>query len=154
MAAEGSPATVASHFADAERQETAANLGMWIFLTTEVLFFGVLFAGYTVTRVLHADAFALAGRHTDVLLGSINTAVLLTSSLTMALAVRAGSIGWRRRCVAWLAVTLVLGTVFLGIKGYASGTSNGWKGWCLVCTSTMPVRTSPASSCSSSCTSS
>jgi cytochrome c oxidase subunit 3 len=118
MAAEGSPATVASHFADAERQETAANLGMWIFLTTEVLFFGVLFAGYTVTRVLHADAFALAGRHTDVLLGSINTAVLLTSSLTMALAVRAGSIGWRRRCVAWLAVTLVLGTVFLGIKGY------------------------------------
>jgi len=118
MAAEGTSAMAASHFADAEQRETAATFGMWIFLATEVLFFGVLFAGYTVSRVQHAEAFILAGRHTDVLLGSINTAVLLTSSLTMALAVRAGSVGWRRSCAAWLVLTAVLGVAFLAIKGY------------------------------------
>lgn len=118
MASEGNPGVVASHFADAQHQETAASFGMWIFLGTEVLFFGVLFAGYTVSRFLHPEAFALGGRHTDVLLGSINTAVLLTSSLTMALAVRAGSAGWRRGCLTWLVLTAVLGAAFLGIKGY------------------------------------
>jgi len=118
MAAEGNPTMVASHFADAEHQETAANLGMWIFLATEVLFFGVLFAGYTVTRLLHPAAFVEGGGHTDVLLGSINTALLLTSSLTMGLAVRAGSAGWRRSTLSWLTLTAVLGAVFLGIKGY------------------------------------
>jgi cytochrome c oxidase subunit 3 len=58
MAADSTPAIVASHFSDADNQETAATLGMWIFLATEVLFFGVLFAGYAVTRLIHPEAFA------------------------------------------------------------------------------------------------
>jgi cytochrome c oxidase subunit 3 len=109
---------VADHFADAAQQETAATLGMWVFLGTEVLFFGVLFVGYTLSRVQHPEAFVLAGQRTDVLLGSVNTAVLLTSGLTMVLAVRAGAAGWRRACATWLVLTAILGIAFLGIKGY------------------------------------
>jgi cytochrome c oxidase subunit III len=118
MAADSTPAIVASHFSDADNQETAATLGMWIFLATEVLFFGVLFAGYAVTRLIHPEAFGNGGRHTDVLLGSINTAILLTSSLTMGLAVRASSVGWRRSPVTWLTLSAILGVAFLVIKGY------------------------------------
>ena len=118
MIAEGNSIKVASHFANARQQETAARFGMWIFLATEVLFFGVLFTGYTLTRFLHPEAFVEGGRHTNVILGSINTAVLLTSSLTMGLAVRAGEAGWRRSGATWLAVTAILGAIFLGIKGY------------------------------------
>ena len=88
-----------------------------MFLATEVLFFGVLFASYTVSRILHSQAFAAANHHTDVVLGSINTAVLLTSSLTMALTVRAGALGARRATSGWLVLTALLGVAFLVIKG-------------------------------------
>ncbi len=81
--------SVAHQFDDREQQKEAATLGMWIFLGTEILFFGGMFLAYTVYRWLYPDAFALASHHMDVTLGAINTAVLLTSSLTMALAVRA-----------------------------------------------------------------
>lgn len=118
MSADGTPSMVADQFADAAQQETAATLGMWVFLATEVLFFGVLFVGYTLSRVQHPEAFALAGQHTDVVLGSINTALLLTSSLTMSLSVRAATLGWRRACTSWLVLSAILGIVFLGIKGY------------------------------------
>jgi cytochrome c oxidase subunit 3 len=117
MAAEGSP-PVASQFADRTHQERAAVLGIWVFLATEALFFGTLFASYAIGRVLHPQAFAEATSHTDVVIGSINTTLLLTTSLTMSLAVRAGAAGWRRRCVAWLVVTVILGLAFLGLKGY------------------------------------
>jgi len=117
MAAEGSP-SLASQFADRTHQQRAAVLGIWVFLATEALFFGTLFASYTIGRVLHPQAFAEASSHTDVVLGSINTALLLTTSLTMSLAVRAGAAGWRRPCVTWLVVSVVLGLAFLGLKGY------------------------------------
>jgi cytochrome c oxidase subunit III len=95
---------------------STGELGMWVFLTTEVLFFGVLFFGYTVTRLHHPAAFAQASRHTDVLLGSINTAVLLTSSLTMALAGRSAQ-SKNRRASRWLlTATFALGLLFLGLK--------------------------------------
>lgn len=104
-------------FSASERKKETATLGMWVFLATEVLFFGVLFGGYLLIRLVHSEAFAIASQRTDLALGSINTAVLLTSSLSMALAVRASSLGVRRGAAGWLLVTLLLGLLFLGIKG-------------------------------------
>ena len=92
-------------------------LGMWVFLVTEVLFFGGLFAAYAVYRGWYPEAFAAASHHLDVTLGTINTVVLITSSLTMALAVRAAQTGDRQKLVLFLWLTIALGTVFLGIKG-------------------------------------
>lgn len=104
-------------FDDSEQRRAAARTGMWIFLATEILFFGVMFFGYTATRIHFPDAFAAASRHTDVVLGSINTAVLLTSSLTVALAVLAAKNGDARRTTRLLVATLLLGVVFMAIKG-------------------------------------
>ena len=97
-------------------EQTVGELGMWVFLVSEMLFFSVLFFGYLVTRLHHPLGFAAASRHTDVLLGSVNTAVLLTSSLTMALAGRSVSHGGKRGSTALLAATAALGTVFLALK--------------------------------------
>src|SRR5438552_3914660 len=89
---------------------TAATLGMWVFLATEVLFFSVLFFGYAMTRLHYPQAFAAASRRTDIVLGTVNTAVLLTSSLCVALAVRSLKLG-RRRVSGWLlGTTLALGS--------------------------------------------
>jgi cytochrome c oxidase subunit 3 len=108
---------LAEPFNDLEQQHEAAKLGMWIFLATEVLFFGGLFLAYTVYRSLYPETFAAASRHTEVILGGTNTAILLLSSTLMALAVRAAQLG-RRRLVGWLLfVTATLGIVFLAIKG-------------------------------------
>ena len=109
-------AALAEQFDDLAQQHEAASLGMWVFLVTEILFFGGLFAGYTVYRTSYPEAFREASHHLDVLLGSINTVVLITSSLTMALAVYSAQAGRRRALVVYLLLTLVLGAVFLGIK--------------------------------------
>ena len=111
-------AHVAHHFDDAEQQYQAANLGMWLFLATEILFFGGLFAGYAQYRYWYPEEFAYGSHHLDFLLGTINTAVLLASSLTMALAVHAAQTNRRNGTVGFLALTIVLGSVFLGIKAY------------------------------------
>jgi cytochrome c oxidase subunit III len=94
-----------------------AELGMWVFLATEILFFGVLFVAYLITRIHHPQAFAMASRLTDLRLGSINTAVLLTSSLTMVLGARAARERRWRPCASWLTATAALGVVFLVLKG-------------------------------------
>jgi cytochrome c oxidase subunit 3 len=107
---------VARQFDDPEQQRTASDLGMWVFLATEILFFGALFTAYTATRLHDPQAFAIASRLTNVTLGSINTGVLLTSSLMMALAVRATKLGFARAAFGFLCVTGVLGLAFLGIK--------------------------------------
>jgi cytochrome c oxidase subunit 3 len=107
---------VARQFDDAEQQRQASDLGIWVFLATEILFFGALFMAYTASRLHHPDAFAIASRLTNVTLGSINTAVLLTSSLTMALAVRATKLGLRRASVGFMCATIALGLAFLAIK--------------------------------------
>jgi cytochrome c oxidase subunit III len=88
-----------------------------VFLATEVLFFGGMFLGYAVYRGAYHSAYAEASRHLDVWLGGINTAVLLSSSLTMALAVHAAQSGGRRTVILFLIATILLGSVFLGIKG-------------------------------------
>lgn len=109
---------LASHFDDAQQQHDTALLGMWAFLATELLFFGGLFLAYTVYRSLHFTAFAAASRKLNVALGGINTAVLLTSSLTMALAVRSAQLRRKRSVILLMGATMLLGAVFLGIKAY------------------------------------
>ncbi|MGE7138284.1 cytochrome c oxidase subunit 3 family protein [Luteibacter sp. NPDC031894] len=111
-----SPRT-AEQFDDPTQQREAATLGMWAFLATEVLFFGVLFAAYTVCRVLWPDAFASGSRHTDLTLGGMETGVLLTSSFTVALAVRDVQLGGRRMATTLLCITAFLGLAFLAIHG-------------------------------------
>jgi cytochrome c oxidase subunit 3 len=111
-------AYVAHQFDDAEQQKEASTLGMWVFLVTEIMFFGGLFTAYVVYRSSYPLAFAHASHHLDVMLGGINTAVLIGSSLTMAMAVHAAQLGHRRSLIAFLLSTIVLGSTFLGIKGY------------------------------------
>jgi cytochrome c oxidase subunit 3 len=107
----------AGHFESAERQHQAAELGMWVFLATELMFFGPLFLGYAYGRWALPGGFAAASRHTDVLIGTINTAVLLTSSLFMALGVRAAQLDQARPTRVFLLCTGALGCVFLALKG-------------------------------------
>lgn len=108
---------VSDHFADSVQQREAMELGMWVFLATEIMFFGALFLAYSVYRYWYPAAFAAGSHHMELVYGTINTAVLLTSSLSMALAVNAAEQGRRNRCAALLLVTLILGSVFLVIKG-------------------------------------
>src|SRR6185437_8975254 len=104
-------------FEDLDQQHQAAQLGMWIFLATEVLFFGGMFLLYTIYRIHYPETFAADSRLMDLGLGSLNTAVLLTSSLTMAMAVHAASRGRRNAILGWIFITQALGVAFLCIKG-------------------------------------
>ncbi len=108
--------THAFQFDDADQQREAAGLGMWTFLITEVLFFGGLFTGYTVYRVSYPYAFAEASHHLFEWIGVTNTAVLLISSMLVALAVGAARRGDRRRLVLFLVGAALLGCAFLGLK--------------------------------------
>jgi cytochrome c oxidase subunit III len=103
-------------FDDLEQQKAAADLGMWSFLLTEVLFFGGLFLAYAVYRWQYHAQFVAASEMMDIKLGAINTLVLLTSSLTMAMAVHAAHDGDRKKIVRWILVTMFFGTIFLGVK--------------------------------------
>jgi cytochrome c oxidase subunit 3 len=107
---------LADQFDDLDQQREADALGMWLFLATEVLVFGALFIAYTVYRLKYAHAFEAASSRLNVLIGSVNTVVLLSSSLTMALAVWATRAGRRRMLKTCLSLTLFFGAVFLGFK--------------------------------------
>jgi len=107
---------LAHHFEGLPEQKDAAGLGMWLFLAQEVMFFGGLFLVYTIYRSLYPHAFALGSSHLNWKLGAFNTAVLIGSSLTMAMAVHAAAVGARRQIVAYLLLTVLLGSTFLGIK--------------------------------------
>lgn len=116
---------LAHHFSNLRQQRDAAELGMWLFLVTEFMFFGGLFLAYLVYRARYPEAFLEGSHSTKLWLGTINTAVLLTSSLTMALAVHAAEEphhGPRdsrsNRLGRFLLGTAVLGVVFLGIKAF------------------------------------
>ena len=104
------------HFYSMEQQLEASTLGMWLFLVTEVMFFGGMFLAYIVYRVLYPEAWILGSNHLDVLMGALNTAVLICSSLSMALAVRAAQTSNRMGQVINLALTIVFGSVFLVVK--------------------------------------
>ena len=115
-AADADEPILSHQFDDVEQQSEASTLGMWLFLATEVMFFGGLLTAYAVYRIGSPREVALASRQLNVTLGCINTVVLLTSSLTMALAVRAAQLRARVQLVQFLILTMVLGAVFLGIK--------------------------------------
>jgi cytochrome c oxidase subunit 3 len=104
------------HFATPEQQRETAMAGMWIFLATEIMMFGALFMAYTVYRLGHPLAFAEGSKDMEIVLGSINTAILITSSFTMALAALAAQEG-NTRLLGWLLIlTILIGLAFLGIK--------------------------------------
>ncbi len=109
---------LAHHFDDLAQQKEASTLGMWVFLVTEILFFSGLFCAYSVYRSWYPQAFEAASSELLVWAGTLNTAVLITSSLTMALAVHAAQTGNRRLLLTFLTITILLGLVFLGVKGY------------------------------------
>jgi cytochrome c oxidase subunit III len=104
------------HFENMEQQREAGTLGMWVFLVTEIMFFGGLFLAYTIYRYQYPAAFATASNHLDIRLGGVNTVVLIVSSFTMAMAVFSTQVGKRRNSVIYLLLTIVLGITFLGIK--------------------------------------
>lgn len=108
--------TLAHHFESYEQQNKTITLGMWAFLAQEVMFFGGLFATYIVYRLEYPEAFRQGSAELSVQLGTINTVVLIGSSLTMALAVRAAQLGKRSAIVLNILLTMVLACVFLGIK--------------------------------------
>ncbi|MBX7246066.1 MAG: cytochrome c oxidase subunit 3 family protein [Candidatus Sumerlaeaceae bacterium] len=113
---------LAHHFEDLEQQKESAALGMWLFLCTEVLFFGGLFCCYAYYKYRFFDAFISGSHHLDIKLGLLNTAVLITSSLTMALAVHAAQKGARGRTSLMLLLTIALAGVFLVVKYFEWST--------------------------------
>jgi len=99
-----------------QQQAEASTLGMWIFLVTEVMFFGGLFTAYLLYRVWYPEAWSEGSQELNIVLGGVNTIVLIGSSLTMALAVRAAQTGWRKGTMWFLLATMALGLTFLVIK--------------------------------------
>ena len=109
---------LAEQFDDLAQQREASTLGMWTFLATEILFFGGLFMGYTVLRSLYPHGFAEGSHETNRLYGTLNTALLLTSSLTMAFSVHAAQLGRMKTLKRMLLLTIVLALGFLAVKGF------------------------------------
>ncbi|MCE5268318.1 MAG: cytochrome c oxidase subunit 3 family protein [Planctomycetaceae bacterium] len=100
-----------------DQQHHAASLGMWVFLATEVMFFGALFLSVAVYRYLYTEAFERASGRLNWQIGGLNTLVLLVSSLTMVLAVHYAQLGSRKRIILFLGLTALLGACFLSLKG-------------------------------------
>ena len=111
-------------FEDAEQQREAATLGLWTFLLTEVMLFGGLFAGYTAYRAAYPEAFILGSGQLDVMLGGVNTAVLICSSLTMALAVRSAQLGKRQALIVFLVLTMLFGSAFWASRVSSTPTNS------------------------------
>jgi len=109
---------LAHHFESLEEQKEASLLGMWLFLVTEILFFGGALTAYLVYRNWYPDAFAFASSEINIIPGAINTAVLILSSLTMAMAVHGAQLGERGKVMFFIVITMILGAAFLGIKAY------------------------------------
>ena len=103
---------VETHYTDAEQQREAAKLGMWIFLVTEILLFSGLFVAYGIFRAWYPDMFYNAHKFLDVSMGTLNTVVLITSSLTMALAIRSMQVNKKNETIIFLVLTLIFALVF------------------------------------------
>ena len=110
-------AAVQEPWPDLAIQREGVGLGIWVFLASEVLFFGALITAYAVYRSYNAAAFHAAAAHTEILYGTINTVLLLTSSVTITVALRASAARLRRATLACLMATLLLGLAFLACKG-------------------------------------
>ena len=110
-------AGLAHQFETMEQQHETDTLGIWVFLVTELMFFGGLFASYAIYRSLYLPAFEAGSRVLNVKLGALNTMILLSSSFTMAMAVRSAQAGKRKALALFLILTMLLGVIFLGVKG-------------------------------------
>ncbi len=115
---EAAASSLAPQYHDAAQRTTANHLGLWGFIATEILFFGGLFTSYTIYRHAYPEAFALGSGHLEFGIGTLNTAVLLTSSLFMALGDHAIKLGRRDTLRTCLILTWLLGATFLALKGY------------------------------------
>ncbi len=104
------------HFYSMDQQLEASTLGMWVFLVTEIMFFGGLFMAYVLYRYWYPEAWAASSNHLNVTMGGLNTAVLICSSLTMALAVRSAQVGSRMGQIVNLILTIAFGSTFLVVK--------------------------------------
>lgn len=104
------------HFADLEQQKATSTFGMWLFLVTEIMFFGGMFAAYLIYRLSYYNAWVAGSQTMEIQLGAINTAVLICSSLTMVMAVHSAKLGNRKLTSLCLILTLILGFCFLGVK--------------------------------------
>lgn len=118
MVQEQAPQKLSIQFEDLQQQNESYIVGMWTFLVTEIMFFGAVFATYLVYRVANQEAFWEAHRHLSIPLGFFNTCVLLTSSLTMALAVHYCQLGRRKQQLLFLLITMALAMTFLVVKGF------------------------------------
>jgi len=105
-------------FDTAEQQRDCSTLGMWIFLITEIMFFGGMFTAYTIYRQWYPEVFAICSSSLNAPIGATNTCILLFSSFTMVMAVRSGQVGSRKGMSTWLLSTLFFGTCFLIVKAY------------------------------------
>ena len=110
------PPYLRHHFATVAQQRETASFGMWLFLLTEIMFFGGLFAAYLIYRNWYYPAFVAGSHQLSILLGTVNTAVLICSSFTMAMAVYSAELRRKSALVMWLLLTILLGLAFLGIK--------------------------------------
>lgn len=120
------------HFEDIEQQRGAERLGMWMFLATEILFFGGIFMAYTVYRHWYAKDFADVSGRLNVAVAGINTFLLITSSLTIMLSIRAAQLGKRSQLLGYLGATAILGAGFMGFKAYEYNQDyeEGLVPWC------------------------
>ncbi len=110
------------HFDNLEQQHSAERLGMWFFLVTEVLFFTGMFVAYTVYRNWYPGEFAFASSHLILWIAGVNTVLLITSSLTITLAIRAAQLGDRGSLIRYLLLTFALGAGFMGFKAFEYAT--------------------------------
>ncbi len=110
------PAHLQHHFVDAEQQFDAAKAGMWIFLVTEILFFGGLFAAYIIYRAWYPELFTLASEELNTIWGGVNTIVLIGSSLTVAMAIKSAQLNQKKNIIINLGITIALACVFMVIK--------------------------------------
>ena len=110
------PPGLQHQFEDMGQQQESASIGMWVFLAQEIMFFGGLFTAYLVLRYKYPMAFAAGSNHLNAFWGGLNTLVLIVSSLTMALAVRSAQQGKRNAQILFIVLTMIFGTVFLGVK--------------------------------------
>lgn len=111
------PAFLRHHFENVGQQREAANFGMWVFLLTEVMFFGGLFCAYLIFRNWYHPAFVAGSNTLSIVLGTAMTAILILSSFTMAMGVYSAEMRRKRHLIVYLLLTIVLGVAFLCIKG-------------------------------------
>ena len=114
--AHGHPAHLQHHFVSSEQQFSASKMGMWMFLVTEVLLFSGMFVAYIVYRAWHPEVFEAASTLLDTRLGALNTVVLLSSSLTAALAVRSAQLGNNKRLLLYMSLTVLFALGFMVVK--------------------------------------